>query len=346
MGRTLSRALGLVLLAALGACSPLYAYRSAAGHARLLWNRRQVAQTIKDPSTAPGRREKLKLTVDARRFAVSRLALSPSRDYRDWTPVDGAVTWLVYACPKDSLTPKLFLGYPYKGHFRRDWAEKEAAAWENKGFDSAVVPASAYNTPLPISDPLPSAVLDYGPGDLAELLIHEFVHGTVNTRDQTFNEAAASWVGELGARLFLIERYGGASPELADWEFGNARAETTATLYAELGRLLEEHYAAGRPDREKLFDWARSEAAKTGLVLPKTLNNADVASHRTYRGDPALFEALHAKNGADWIKTVAALKALDRRAPWPALRAAATAQSGLSHRTPSATPNQVLQDDR
>jgi predicted aminopeptidase len=316
------KALPLLLLAATCACSPLYAYRSAAGHFGLLWRERSIAKTIADPATAPVRRERLKLVVDSRRFAVERLSLSPSRDYQDWTPVDGAVTWLVYACSTTSLTPVSFLGFPYKGHFRREWAEREAAAWTKKGFDSTVVPASAYNTPLPIADPLPSAVLDYGPGDLAELLIHEFTHGTVNTKDQTFNEAMASWVGERGAKLYLTERFGDASPELAQWSVDQARGETRATLYNELGKLLEEHYKSGGGDRETLFAWARAEAAKTGLVLPKTLNNAVVASHRVYRGEPALFDALFAKCGGDWKKMIAALRALDRRAPWPALRAA------------------------
>jgi len=280
-------------------------------------------QTIADPATSPGRREKLKLTVDARRFAVERLALSPSRDYQDWTPVDGAVTWLVYACSTTSLTPVKFLGYPYKGHFRREQAEREAAAWTRKGFDAAVLPASAYNTPLPIADPLPSSVLDYAPGDLAELLIHEFTHGTVNTSDQTFNEAMASWVGERGAQRYLVERFGDASPEHADWEHGRARAETRATLYEELGKLLEERYKKGG-DREPIFAWARAQAVKAGLELPSVLNNAVVAAHRVYRGDPALFDALFAKNGGDWKKVVAALKALDRRHPWAALPAAAS----------------------
>lgn len=304
----MGRALGLVLI--LAGCSPLYAYRSTAGHLSLLWHRRPITETIKDPSTAPGRREKLKLTVDARRYAVEKLALSPSRDYKDWTPVDGAVTWLVYACSTTSLTPKTFFGYPYKGHFRREQADREAAGWTKRGFDAAVVPAAAYNTPLPISDPLPSSVLDYAPGDLSELLIHELLHGTVNTRDQAFNEAMASWVGERGARQYLRERYGDASPELGDWEFGNARAETRATLYAELGRLLEEHYAAGRPDREKIFDWARAQAAKSGIELPKTLNNAVVAAHRTYRGDPEQFDVLFEKSGRNWAHFISMLKTL------------------------------------
>ncbi|MDP3544524.1 MAG: aminopeptidase [Elusimicrobiota bacterium] len=318
----MGRALGLLFLTALAGCSPLYAYRSAAGHAGLLWRSRSIEKSIADPSTAPGRRERLKLVVDARRFAVERLALAPSRDYQDWTPVDGAVTWLVYACSTDSLKPVSFLGFPYKGHFRRAWAEREAASWAKKGYDAAVMPAGAYNTPFPIADPLPSSALTYGPGDLAELLFHEFTHGTVDTRDQAFNEAMASWIGERGVKLYLVERFGEASPELDDWEFGRARSETMSVLFEELGKLLDEHYKAGRPDREKLFDWARAEAAKTGLDLPKTLNNAVVAAHRTYRGEPALFDALHSKHGSDWRRTLAALGALDRKDPWPALRAA------------------------
>lgn len=319
----MGRALGLLLLATC-ACSPLYAYRSAAGHARLLWNRRSVEKTIADPATAPGRREKLKLAVDARRFAVERLALTPSRDYKDWTPVDGAVTWLVYACSTTSLTPVSFMGFPYKGHFRREQAEREAAAWTKRGFDAAVVPASAYNTPLPIADPLPSAVLDYAPGDLAELLIHEFTHGTVNTGDQTFNEAMASWVGERGARIYLSERFGEASPEMDDWESGRARSEALGVLYDELAKLLADHYKRGGDGRRMIFDRARAEAAAAGLTLPETLNNAVVAARRTYRGEPALFDALHLKNGGNWEKTIAALGALNRRAPWAGLRAGAS----------------------
>ena len=296
------KALPLLLLFAAG-CSPLYGYRSAAGHFKLLWRERSIADTIKDPSTEPGRREKLQLVLDARRFAVARLTLSSSRDYKDWTPVDGAVTWLVYACSTTSLKPIAFMGFPYKGHFRREWAEREAAAWTKKGYDSTVVPVSAYNTSLPFADPLPSAALDYRPGDLAELIIHEFTHGTLGNEEST-----ASWIGEHGAELFLIERFGDASPELAEWKAANARSETRAVLYDQLAKLLEESYMAGRGDRESLFAWAQAEAAKNGIKLPKTLNNAVVASHRVYRGDPAKFDAQFDASGRKWPEFISALR--------------------------------------
>lgn len=300
MGRSVRVVPLLVALAA--ACSPLYAYRSAAGHARLLWNKRSVAATIADPATSPGRRESLKLVLDARRYAVEKLALSPSRDFASWTPVDGAVTWLVYACSTASLKPVTFLGYPYKGHFRKELADREAAAWSRRGFDSIVVPAAAYNTPLPVADPLPSSVLDYGWGELVELLFHEFAHGTLGRE-----ESAAQWIGKKGAEQYLFERFGETSPEYADWKTGERRAETAAVLYDELAKLLEEAYAEGRP-REPLFAWARAEAAKTGVRLPEPLNNAAVAAHRVYRGDPTGYDHLFEENGRSWPKFIAALK--------------------------------------
>lgn len=287
----MGRALRLLPLLLLSGC---YAYRSAAGHLSLLWRERSIAETIKDPSTAPGRREKLKLVLDARRFAVEKLALSPSRDFASWTPVDGAVTWLVYACSTTSLKPVTFLGFPYKGHFRRDLAEKEAAAWTRKGFDAAVVPAAAYNTPLPIADPLPSAVLEYGSGDLAELLIHEFAHGTLGNEEST-----AQWIGEHGAEYFLSERYGAGSPESVEWKEDRDASEKRAALFAALAAKLEACYAAGCRDREAIF-------AASGL--PGKLNNAVVAAHRVYRGDPAKLDELFEESGRDWAKFVAKLK--------------------------------------
>ncbi len=269
---------------------------------RLLWNKRSVAATIADPATSPGRRERLKLVLDVRRYAVETLALSASRDFASWTPVDGAVTWLVYACSTASLKPVTFMGYPYKGHFKREQAEAEAARWTKKGYDAYVSPASAYNTPLPMADPLPSSVLDYGWGDLAELLIHEFAHGTLGSE-----ESAAQWIGKKGAGRYMAERFGESSPEYAEWKIDQQRAETAAVLYDELAKLLEAAYAEGR-DREPLFAWARAQAKKSGVRLPETLNNAAVAAHRVYRGDPAAYDDLFEDNGRSWPRFVAALK--------------------------------------
>lgn len=313
--------LAVLLPFVLASCSPAYVARSAAGHARLTWRRRALEQ-------APAElRAKAEVALAARRYGLERLGLRPTRDYLTWAPVDGdAVTWLVYACPRTALEPHRFWfpfvgSFPYKGHFRKERAEAEAAAFEKKGLDAAVVPVAAYNTPLPWGDPLPAPVLRWSDGDLAELVLHELVHGTVYLRGQGgFNEAAASWVAERAVAGFL------SGAALREWQEGRERGERRARLLDELKERLSALYAGPEPDklakRAELFSWARAQAAARRVRLREPLNNATVAAHAVYRGEPALFDALFEKHGRDWPRTLAALKSLDRRDPWGALRAA------------------------
>lgn len=294
----------LVLL--LAGCSPVYVARSAAGHARLSWNRKPLP-----PDS---------VALKARRYAIDVVGLKDGRDYRTWSPVEGdAVTYLVYACPKDRLVPHRFWfpfigSFPYKGHFRKEHAQKEAARFEKKGLDAAVVPVAAYNTPMPWGDPLPEPVLKWDEGDLAELVIHELVHGTVYFRNKTdFNEALASWLAGRAVEGFLTGK------ALERWKEGRDAGERRARLVEELAAKLEAVYEA-EGEREPVFAWARKEAESRKVRLREPLNNAVVVSYSTYRGEPALFDALWEKHGRDWRKTLAALEALDRKDPWAALR--------------------------
>ena len=331
------RALPLLALALLAACSPVYVARSASGHAGLLWRRRSIDKTISDPKTSPELKRKLELVAEIRRFAFERLALKRSHDYETWTPVKGpAVTWLVEAAPRTRLEPYLFTfpligSFPYKGHFRRDLADAEAASLENKGFDATVGGAAAYHTGLWISDPLPSTLLAFGDGGLAETLIHELTHGTVFFKDNTdFNEALASWVGARGAVEFLSAKGPAGEAALKQYRDEAAVGEKRDALYRELRGRLAALYDGPGSDSEKLvkreavFSWARAEAKSRGLApLREPLNNAVVLGHALYAPDFAPFDALFEKCGRDWTKTMAALKALDRNDPTASLRAAA-----------------------
>lgn len=314
-------------LSALSACSPVYVARSAAGHAGLLWRRRSIEKTIAEPSTDSALRRKLQLVEDVRRFAFDRLALRRSHDFETWTPVHGpALTWLVSASPRTRLESYQFKfpligSFPYKGYFRRDLAEREAARFEKRGYDAAVSGAAAYKTPLPIADPLPSTLLEESDGDLAETLIHELTHGTIYFRNKTdFDEAVAQWVGARGAASFLTERFGPDSAEMKTWRDGKAEDAKRESLYRELKGRLRTLYDGQGTEAEKLerrrlvFDWARAEATARGLApLREPLNNAVVLAHALYAPDFAPFDDVFEKCGRDWPKTIAALKALGRR---------------------------------
>jgi predicted aminopeptidase len=336
----LTRKVFPLLVLSLCACSPAYVARSAAGHAGLLWRRRSIEKTVADPATPPELRRKLRLALDVRRFAFERLALTRSRVYETWTPVPGeAVTWLVEASARTRLERHPFrfpfVGeFPYKGYFRRDLAKAEAAELEKQGLDAAVFGASAYRTPFIISDPLPETLLRDSDGGLAETLIHELTHGTVYFKNQSdFDEAVAVWAGARGAELFLTERYGADSPEMAEWKEDKERGEKYDAFYAELRARLQAVYEGPGSDADKLerrkpvFDWARAEAKARGLEAPATLNNAVVLAHDLYAPDPAPFESLYAEMGRDWPKTIAALRALDPRDPFGSLRRAAAARA-------------------
>jgi predicted aminopeptidase len=325
----------LLALAVLCACSPAYVARSAAGHAGLLWRRRSIERTVADPSTPPELKRKLQLALDVRRFAFEKLALKRSSAYETWTPVPGpALTWLVSASARTRLEPYLFWfplagSFPYKGHFRRDLAKAEAAELEKKGWDATVSGAAAYRTPLPISDPLPETLLRDSDGGLAQTLIHELTHGTVYFKDQTdFDEAVAVWAGARGAERFLSERYGADSPQMKEWKDEQALGDKYDAFYAELRARLSTVYDGPGGEEDKLqrralvFDWARTEAAARGLSVPASINNAVVLAHALYAPDLAPFDALYRREGGDWAKTIAALKALDRKDPAGALRRA------------------------
>jgi len=328
--------LALAALAALCACSPAYVARSAAGHAGLISRQRSIEKTAADPATPPELKRKLQLALDVQRFAFEKLALKRSHAYKTWTPVPGdAVTWLVSASARTRLEPHLFWfpiagSFPYKGHFRKDLAKAEAAELESEGYDAAVAGASAYSTPRWIPNPLPETLLRDSDGGLAETLIHELMHGTVFFKNQTdFDEAVAVWAGARGAERFLTERYGADSPQMKEWRDEKEREQKNDALYEELRARLQALYDGPGSDADKLaqrkavFDWGLAEAKARGLRVPPYMNNAVVLAHALYAPDLAPFDALFAARGRDWAATIAALKALDRKDPSGALRAAA-----------------------
>ena len=64
------------------------------------------------------------------------------------------------------------------------------------------------------TDPILSKMLMRSEGDLANLIIHEMSHATIFVKDSIeFNENLATFIGDRGAEMFLIDKYGRNSKE-------------------------------------------------------------------------------------------------------------------------------------
>ena len=323
----MSRLSPLPLVLLLAGCSPIYVVQSAAGHADLLLRRRSIKAALADPRTPAEVRGPLRTAVDAKRFAVETMGLAKNGDYETWVELDRpAVTWLVSASSRVKLEAYEWsfppVGrYPYKGFFKRERALRERDRMEAKGYDAVVRGAAAYNTPLPVSDPLPSPVLKWSTGSLAALMIHETCHGSIKFKDRmAFNESACEFVGERGAMDFLKDQ-----PEAAAaYKKELAEGEAAAAIYEKLGRDLEALYGQAIPDLEKierrrpLFDAAKAELENLGYRVDR-LNNASVTAHRVYH-DELPFAGLLEKEGGDWKRFLSAVKNLDPKDPAADLR--------------------------
>ena len=194
------------------------------GQLEIIYNTRPISEILKDNNVADSLKQRLLLVVDIKAYAVNKIGLLPNDNYTTFYDQKGEVAlWNLLACPPYSLNPVKwsfpFLGsFPYKGFFNLEKAKKEMKNFQEKGFDVRIRPVSGWSTLGWTKDPILSSMLQRSEGSLAELIIHELTHGTIFVKGNVvFNENLASFVGEQGAKEFLISRYGKESLQLKNY---------------------------------------------------------------------------------------------------------------------------------
>ncbi len=297
---------------ALAALAPLvlsgcYLLKQAEGQLYVLLHQRDLEEMLADPEVPAETKEKLRLVVAIKEFGERRMRLKPSKNYAAFYDTRGRpISYMVSACRKDRFEPYTWwfpiVGtVPYKGFFRRSDAREEALALEDEGYDVSLGAAAAYSTLGYFADPVLSTMLDYPEEQLAALILHELTHGTLYLPGGTdFNEGLASFTGWQGALEFARERHGTSSEAYGRTVRALAAEEKRDAEAKALFAKLQAHYASDLPAERKV-------ELRDG-VAGRPVNNAEILMQRRY-GRYDEFRALFEREGADWARFFAALKA-------------------------------------
>lgn len=274
-----------------------------------------------------------------RQFSTQKAGMSPTRNYTRYVAVDKEyVADVVQACAADSFTRYYwrypFLGaLPYKGFYDKAKAEKEAAKLRAAGLDVIVRPVDAFSSLGFFSDPLYSFMLDYDEDVLAETILHESSHASlfVKGADQ-FNEEFATFTGRKACELYMNERYGSDSQELARRRSRENDNGSFVAFLRETALQLESVYADASLSRDAVLE-AKKRILEARAVLfaelapdlfenqgyarfdMRQINNAYLDMYRLYEEDLSLYRRWYEEKASGSLpEFVASLRTLAKTA--------------------------------
>jgi predicted aminopeptidase len=201
-----------------------YGVGQAKGQFKILWQAKPLEHYLNDPDFPDSLKYKITLSQEIKDFANNNLGLKGEKNYNRMYDQQGKpVLWVVTAAPRFKLEAvqwrfPILGAFSYKGFFDLECAEEEAERLKEQDLDVDIGHANAWSTLGWFRDPLLSNLLYRSEGNLADVIIHELTHTTIFVKnDVEFNENLATFVGNKGAELFLIERYGKDSQQLTSY---------------------------------------------------------------------------------------------------------------------------------
>ena len=313
-------------------CQIGYLIKSAGSQAELLSSRVPIQKVLQSPETKPEVRRKLALVQDVIQFAQNDLQLYTHGNYETYVELDRPyVSYTVTAATKNSVKPHEWwfpiVGHvPYKGYFSESDANNEALAMDGEGYDTDVRGVTAYSTLGWFKDPLLSSMFRLQDHDLVNLLIHESVHATLFLPGQAeVNEQFATFVGNKGTELYYQKREPQNLQVLtqirSEIEDDLLFANFIQSVLKEMEDFYQKNPNVIEDDRRARFQKIKDDFGLS--VLPKMksdsyrhwprrgkLNNAVLASYRTYFKNLGNFDRLYARQGQsipkllDFLKTI------------------------------------------
>ena len=312
--------------------TPLGRYILRAGweEAKILSRREKIEDVIADSQSSAVLRERLRLVMAARTFAVDSLGLEAGESFTTFAQLDRDTLVLVLsAAYRDRLEAHRWwfpiVGrLPYKGYFRPADALRARDEFQARGFDTYLRPASAFSTLGWFNDPLLSTTVRGDTTFLVNTVIHELSHNTLFVSGNAeFSESFASFIGSRGAEMFFRSRGSTAAAEAVVDDWGND--QVLGRFWARTAHTLDSAYRAWPNDssarvaaRDSVYARARrllvdSVALEVRRFNPVwfqrvPLDNASLMARRVYAQRLDLFDSVWVRNGRDLRKTMAAIR--------------------------------------
>lgn len=266
-----------------------YGISQAQGQLNVVWNARPLEEYLKDPAFPDSLKQKLLLIQEIRRYAVDSLGINPSDNYTTVFNQQGKpILWVVTASPPYKLEAEewrfpLIGSFSYKGFFEYARAKREEIGLKEKGLDTEIDEVSGWSTLGWFKDPILTNWLSRSEGQLANLIIHELTHGTLYVKNNVeYNENLASFVGDLGAKLFLTQKYGKDSKEYRRYEEGKIYREKYSEHILRGSSQLDSLYLTFQPQ----FSKPQKDTLKYQLIR-QIIRSADTL---TINGKPRPFK--------------------------------------------------------
>lgn len=261
----------------------IYGLQQGKGQLELVMGAKPVEEVLNDTAFPDSLKPKLRLIIEMRKFTVDELGMNESKNYTSVYDQKGQSLLLnVSACEPYSFTPKEwtfpFLGIvPYKGFFDKKEAQKEILKLKMQGYDVDVYSPSGWSTLGWFKDPILTNMLKQDEGSLSNLIIHELTHGTLFVKnDVNFNENLANFIGDKGAELFLIKRFGKDSKEYIDYEQDKADQKIFTDYILKSKERLDSLYKlTGRGNSEE-----EAEIKKKALIMEIVLGVNKLPLHK------------------------------------------------------------------
>jgi predicted aminopeptidase len=319
----------------LSGCSIGYIAESAYYQLKLLNNREDLDDVLKNKELSEETRQKLLLAKDVQKYSVDILGLKKSDNYSTFVDLGRPyVTYVVSASPKNKLEHYTWWfpivgSVPYKGYFYPEGAKEEKNNLLEDNLDVYVRGVTAYSTLGWFNDPLLSSMIRYSNYSLANVIIHENVHATIYISSSAgFNERLATYIGDVGAELYFKSKEGQESPTLAEMKNKNLDSKLFSKFISGEIKALKKWYQdregqeIQEEERQERFnsiketfyrDWYPKMKSKRYENFKKVkLNNARLMQYKLYVSDLSDFEKIYEKLGRDIKKLISYAKDLEK----------------------------------